>query len=169
MATRKIDSNSTSTEITNSSTEATVVDVETPALALRSDGATRLMVAGTILNSAAAAGTVTVKVKATDGTGTTTVLETSGIVCSTSTEFRKWNIETLMFGNAENIQTNWGYLDVSAASSVTLAPSTFSSVGYSTSGLVETDVINVTVTAQLSAASTGFSVVRESAIFEAVT
>jgi hypothetical protein len=169
MATRKIDSNSTDVDITSSTTEATVVSVSAPALSIRSEGATRLMASGTIYNKAAAAGTVTFKVKAADGTGTATVLETSGIVCSTSTEFRKWNLETFMFGNAENIQTHWGAIDVSAASAFTLPASTFNSVGYSTSALTETDIINVTVTAQLSAASTGFRFVRESAIFEAVT
>ena len=169
LATRKIDSNSTDVDITSSTAETTVADVDAPALALRSEGGTRLMASGTIFKSAVAGGTVTFKVKVADGTGTSTVLETSGVVCSTSTEFRKWNLETIMFGNAENAQTHWGFIDVSAASSVSLPDSTFSSVGYSTSGLTETDVLNVTVTAQLSAASTGFVFVRESAIFEAVT
>jgi hypothetical protein len=169
MATRTIDTNSTDVDITNSASEATVLDVSVPALAIRSKGATRLMASGTIYNKSVAAGTVTFRVKAADGSGTSTVLETSGVVCSTSTEFRKWNLETYMFGNAENIQTHWGAIDVSAASAVTLPASTYSSVGYSTSGLTETDMIDITVTAQLSSASTGFVFVRESAILEAVT
>ena len=168
MANQKIDSNSTDVDITNSTSETTIADVSAPALTVRNEGATRFLASGTILNKAIAGGTVIFKVKAADTLGTTTVLATSAVVCSTDTELRKWDIEAVMYGNATNVQTHWGSLNVSAASTATLSPSTFLGNGYSTSGLVETDIINVTMTAQLSGASTGFNITRESALFEAI-
>lgn len=127
------------------------------------------MASGTIKNTAVAGGAVTFKVKAADTAGTSIVLATSAIVCSTDVDTRKWSLEAIMFGSATNVQSHWGILDVSVATAVTMPASTFSAVGQSGSSLDETDIINVTITAQLSAASTGFSVVRESAIFEAIT
>jgi hypothetical protein len=168
MANQKIDSNSTDVDITNSSTEAIIADVDAPPLTIRNEGATRFMATGTILNKAIAGGTIIFKVKAADTFGTTTVLATSAVVCSTDLELRKWDVEAVMFGNATNAQTHWGSLNVSVASSASLPPSTFLGNGYSTSGLAETDTINVTLTAQLSAASTGFNIIRESALFEAI-
>lgn len=169
MATRKIDSNSTAINVVNSSVETTIVDVSAPALTIRNEGGTRLMASGTITNTLVAGGTVTFKVKVADTSGTSVVLATSAIVCSTDVDTRKWALEAIMFGNATNLQTHWGVLDVSVATAVTMPASTFQSVGYSGSSLDETDPLNVTVTAQLSVASTGFNVVGESAIFEAIT
>lgn len=168
MANQKIDSNSTDVDITNSTAEATIADVDAPPLTIRNEGATRFMASGTILNKAVAGGTVIFKVKAADSFGTTTVLATSAVVCSTDDELRKWDVEAIMFGNATNSQTHWGSINVSAASTGTLVPSTFLGNGYSESGLVETDTLNVTLTAQLSGASTGFNITRESALFEAI-
>ena len=169
VATRSIDTNSTATTVSNTTTETVVIDVDLPALTIRSKGATRLAAAGTIFNSAAASGTVTYRVKVDDGGGDTTVLATSGIVCSTSTGTRSWVLDAVMFGNGNSIQTHWGVYELSEASTGNMPPVATSVVGYSTSGIDETNAINMTVTAQMSAASTGFTVVRESAILEAVT
>ena len=168
MASQKVDENSTAISVTNSAAETTIATLAVPALTIRSEGATRLSAAGTVSNSLVAAGTVTFRLKASVTGSTSTVLATSGIVCSTSTSSRKWALDEIMFGNDTNVQTHWGGLDVSAASAGTLPPSTFSSVGYSTSGLAETEIITLRLTAQMSAASTGFSVVRESAVLEAI-
>lgn len=169
MATRKIDHNSTALTVINSAAETTIIDVGAPALTIRSEGGTRLMASGTIDNTLVAGGTVTLRVKAADSATTTTVLATSAIVCSTDVDTRKWTLETIMFGNATNVQTHWGILDVSIATTASMPASTFSAVGQAGSALAETDTLNVTVTAELSSASTGFSIACESALFEAVT
>ena len=168
MASQKIDGNSTAIEVINSASETTVASVTVPALTIRSQGMTRLSAAGTVTNTTDTGGGVTFRVKAAVTGSTSTVLATTAVACSTSGESRKWVLEEWMFGNDANTQTHWGQFDLSAASTGTLPPSTFSGNGYSTGGLDETVEITLSVTAQMSVGSTGFSVVRESAVLEAV-
>lgn len=167
MASQKVDENSTALTVTNSASETTVATLTVPALTIRNQGATRLSAMGTVTNSTDTGGAVTFRLKASDGTSTT-VLATTAVACSTSANQRTWTLDEIMLGNDSNVQTHWGEFDLSAASTGTLPPSTFTGVGSSTSGLDETAQITLTVTAQMSVGSTGFSVTRESAILEAV-
>lgn len=169
VSSRLIDSNSTAITVINSAAETVVVSVTAPALTIRNQGATRLMASGTILNTSAAAGTVTFRIKVDDGTSTSTVLATSAVSASTDNDERAWTLDAIMYANDINIQSHWGAVDVSAASANTLAASTYSSIGYSTSALQDIEPLNVNVTAELSAASTNYALVMEAAIFEAIT
>jgi len=168
MASQKIDGNSTAIEVINSASETVVATLTVPALTIRSEGMTRLSAAGTVTNTTDTGGTVTFRVKASVVGSTSTVLATTAVACSTSGDPRKWVLEEWMFGNDTNTQTHWGQFDLSAASTGTLPPSTFSGNGYSTSGLDETVAITLDITAQMSVGSTGFSLTRESAVLEAV-
>ena len=164
MASQKIDSNSTTYTATNSSTEQTISSMTIPALTISNEGATRLTATGIIQNSTSAGGTVTFKVKL----DATTVMETSGIVCSTDASPRKWAVEVMTLGNAPNVQTHWGTLGVSTPSTYVIADTSWAGAGSSTSGLSELSAITATVTAQMSAASTSFTVTRTAAVLEAV-
>jgi hypothetical protein len=55
-----------------------------------------------------------------------------------------------------------------AGAGATLTPSTFSSVGFSTMGLDESEQWTIVVTAQMSVASTAFTTVGQGAILEGV-
>jgi hypothetical protein len=164
MASQKIDSNSTSVEVTDSSTENTLADMTIPALTLQNEGVTRLTATGTIVNTTNTGATVTFRVKL----DTTTVMETSGIACSTSANPRKWALEVLTLGNATNVQTNWGTLGVSAPSTELMAETDWVGAGSSTSGLSELSAIGATVTTQCSVASTSLTVTQTGAVLEAV-
>lgn len=168
VASQKIDENSTAITVINSAAETTVATLVVPALTVRSQGATRLAASGTVTNTTDTGGGVTFKVVASVTGSTATVLATTAVSCSTSANARKWTLDEIMFGNDTNVQTHWGHFDLSAASTGTLPPSTFSGVGSSDGALDETEQITLKVTAQMSVGSTGFSVVRESAILEAI-
>ena len=164
VASQKIDSNSTTYTATDSSTENTISSMTIPALALQGEGATRLTATGVIQNSTTTGGTVTFKVKL----DATTVMETSGIVCSTDASPRKWALEVMTLGNAPNVQTHWGTLGVSVPSTHVMADTSWAGAGSSTSGLSELSPITATVTAKMSAASTSFTVTRTGAVLEAI-
>jgi hypothetical protein len=164
---RKVDENSTATTVSNSNSETTIASLNLPALVLSSTGAARLSVTGTV--DKAVSGTVTFRVKAADDSITTTVLATSGVDPSTSASPHPWGMEVLFLGKQPNVNRSWGFMDVGVAKpGGTLAPSTYSSVGFSTMGLDETDEWTISITAQMSAASTAFSVTRQVAILEAL-
>lgn len=164
MASQKIDSNSTSVEVTDSSTENTLADMSIPALTLANEGVTRLTATGTILNSTNTGATISFRVKL----DTTTVMETSGISCSTSVNPRKWALEVLTLGNATNVQTHWGTLGVSDPSTHLMADTTWVGAGSSTSGESELAALGVTVTTLMSQASTSLTVTQTGAVLEAV-
>lgn len=168
VASQLIDTNSTAVTVVNSAAETAVASLAVPALTIRSQGATRLNAVGTITNTTDTGGAVTFRVKASVTGSTSTVMETTAVACSTSGDARKWALQEIMFGDDTNTQDHWAAMDISAASTGTLPASTYSSVGFSTGSLAETEIITLTVTAQMSAASTGFEVVRESAILEAI-
>lgn len=166
VAVRTVDENSTAFTLSNSASETAVASLTLPANALDSTGGARLSAFGSIQNTTSAGGTVTLRVKWQDGSGTTTVAATSGIVCSTSTGGRAWELQLTSLGNATLVNTHWGYVDVSSPGTGTVRPSTYTGVANSTTALDETDQITVTVTAQLSAASSSFSLTRRSAVLE---
>ena len=164
MANQKIEVNSTAVTANDSSTENVLADVTIPALSMSNEGAVRLLAQGTITNTTDTGGTVTFKVKL----DTTTVMQTSGIACSTSASPRNWVMEVVTLGNASNVQTTWGTLGVSAASTQLMADTEYMGAGVSNSTLSELAAIDATITAQMSAGSTGFSVVQNSAILESI-
>lgn len=169
MASQTIDTNSTAVTITNSTVEQTVVSVAAPSLTIRSEGMTRLVASGKVRNATGAGTTLLLNVKVNDGTGLTSVLATTAVSVSSSTNSRWWNLEALMFGRAPNSQTHWGSVVMSDPTAATLAPPAYSSVGYSTSDLDDLQPITVTVTAKLDNASTNASFTMEGASFEAIT
>ena len=164
---RKVDENSTAQTVTNSNSETTVASLTLPALTLSSTGAARLSATGTVDKNTGGGETVTFRVKLADQTTTTTVLATSGVNVANSTGTHAWLLEALVLGKQPTVNRAWGLLDISiAGAGASLLPSTFSSVGFSTLGLDETEEWTVTITAQMSAASTSFSVARQVAILE---
>jgi len=169
VASRRLDENSTTITAVNSTAETTVATLTMPALTIASTGAARFMAAGKITNTAVAGGTVTFRAKLDDGSGSpAVVMETSGIVCSTDNNPRRWALETYLAAKITNGQSVWGFLDVSAPSTRATAPSAYTGVTYSTAAETDSTPITITITAQLSAASTGFSVSREFALLEGV-
>lgn len=168
VASRRLDENSTTISVTNTTAETTVATLTMPALTISSTGAARFMAAGTISNTGVAGGTVTLRAKIDDGNGATTIAETSGIVCSTSTSLRRWNLHTYLAAKVANGQACWGFVDVSVASNSRTAPSTYTGVTWSTAAQSDNLPITITVTAQLSAASTAFTLSREFALLEGV-
>ena len=165
---RKVDANSTAQTVTNSTSETTVASLTLPALTLSSTGAARLSATGTVSKNTA--GNVTFRVKVADQSSTATVLATSAIAVGSSTAAHAWLLEALMLGKQPGVSRAWGLLDISAAGAgASLLPSTFSSVGFSTMGLDETEEWVVSVTAQMSAASTALSVTRQAALLEGMS
>lgn len=168
VAVRKVDENSTATTVVNSNTETNVAIVDLPALTLASTGAARLSASGTI-SKASTGGTVTFRIKVSDNTSTATVLATSGINVTGSGSPHAWAIEAWLLGKQPSVNRAWGVMDVATAGAGgTIKPSTFSGVGFSTMGLDETEEWTVRITAQMSVASTSFSVTRQVAILEGV-
>lgn len=165
---RKVDENSTATSVTNTASEVTIATMTLPPLTLASTGAARLSATGTI-KSSTTVGTFTVRVKMADSASTETVLATSGISLSTSTSLRPWVLEAWVLGKQPNVNRAWGGIEVGAAGSgASLLPSTYSAVGFSTMGLDETDAWTVSMTVQMSAASTALTMTREVSILEAM-
>lgn len=164
---RLIDTNSTAVLINNASTEAVIVNMTIPALSLSSTGGVRLTASGFAINTAVASGKATFRVKMNDGVSQT-ILASSGLDCSTGDNPRRWQVEVIVQGKQPGFQRNWGFLHLSAPSGNTLAPVGSQVVGYSTSTRDETNEITLTVTAQLSAASTGFRLAREAAFLEGI-
>jgi hypothetical protein len=165
MVVQVLDTNSTAITISNSPTETVIANVTIPALTLSSTGGVRLTAAGWVQNTAITGGTARWRVKIDDGTNQT-VLATSSIDCSTSANLRRWQLEAIVMGKQPTYQRNWGFLNVSSPSTNTFSPLGTSVVGYSTSNRDETKQITMTITAQLSASSTGFSLAREAAFLE---
>ncbi len=164
---RKVDENSTAQTSINTTAEVTVSSLTLPALVLSSTGAARLSATGTINKNTA--GTVTFRIKVADQSSTDTVLATSGVTVDSSTDPHAWMIEALFLGKQPSVNRGWGIIDIaSAGAGGTLKPSTFSAVGFSTMGLNEADAWTVSITAQMSAASTGFSVTRQVSVLEGV-
>ena len=164
---RKVDENSTAITVSNTMTETTIHSLTLPALTLASTGAARLSATGTIDKNTA--GTATFRLKIADDSSTATVLATSGVSPATSTNPHAWSLEALLVGKQPGINRAWGVLDVAqAGAGATLKPSTYSSVGFSTMGLDETNQWTVEITVQLSAASTALSVTGQVAILEGV-
>lgn len=170
MVVKRLDDSSSALSVTNTTTETTLATLTVPVNTLSSTGGVRLTCGGTIANSATTNGTVTFRVKLTDATTapTQTIFATSGLVCSTSTSPRRWTLETITLGKQPLVQHNWGVLHLSDPSAQTLSPLSETLVGYSTSSRDETDQISMTVTAQLSAASTGFTATRSAAFLEGI-
>lgn len=166
---RKVDENSTAQSVTNSNSETTISSLTLPALILSSTGAARLSATGTVDKNTGGGETVTLRLKVADESSTSTVLATSGINLGNSTDPHAWLMETLFLGKQPGINRSWGLLDVAGAgASATLTPSTFSAVGFSTMGLDETEQWTISITAQMSAASTSFTVTRQASILEGV-
>lgn len=162
-----MDENSTATTISNSASQTTVASVDLPALSLSSTGAARLSATGTIDKNTA--GNVVFRIKAVASGSTDTVFATTGVIPANSASPHPWNMEVYFLGKQPNVNRAWGYMDVgSAATGGTLSPSTYSSVGFSTMGLDETVEWTINITAQMSVASTAFSVTRQVAILEAL-
>jgi len=167
MANKKVDENSTAISVTNDTTETTIATLTLPALTLSSTGAARLSATGTLDKNTA--GTYTMRVKLADQSSTDTVLETTAFTPASSTDEHPWAMEAWFLGKQPNVNRSWGVMDVGgAAASGILAPTTYSVVGWSTSGLDESEEWTVSITVQMSAASTALSASRQVAILEAV-
>ena len=165
---RKVDENSTATSVTNTASETTIATMTLPALTLSSTGAARLSAVGTI-KSSTTVGNFTLRVKVADDSSTSTVLASSGISFSTSTSLRAWTMESWLLGKQPNINRAWGVLDISQpGAGASLLPTTFSAFGFSTLGLDETETWTVSITAQMSAASTALAITREVSILEGI-
>jgi hypothetical protein len=166
MAVRLLDQSTAPTTVNNTTAETVLTSMTAPANTLSNGGGMRMSVAGTITNSTATGGTVVLRAKAAVSGSTTTILESSGIAVSTSTKGRTWAAEVVMFGQQPSVQHNWGGLVVSSPSTMTLPPSSFEAVGRSTGGLDETVQITMSMWAQMSTTSTGFTVTRQAALLE---
>lgn len=166
---RKVDENSTAETATNSSTENTISSLTLPALILSSTGAARLSATGTVNKNSGGSETVTFRLKAADDSSTSTVLATTTINLGNSTDPHAWMLEALFLGKQPDVNRGWGMIDIAGAGAGgTLTPSTFSAVGFSTMGLDEGEQWTISITAQMSAASTNFSVTRQVSILEGV-
>lgn len=164
---RKVDENSTAVSVTNTTTETTIANLDLPALTLTSTGVMRMSATGTILNNSTNG--VTIRIKAIDDVTTDTVLASTSIKPAASGSPHAWGVEFFVLGKQPGVNRGWGYLDVATAGAAgTLKPSTYSAVGFSTMGLDETDEWSITITAQMSAATTAMTVTRQVAILEAL-
>lgn len=164
---RKVDENSTAITATNTASETTLASMTLPALTLYSTGAARISAVGTMSKNTA--GTYTIRVKLADQSSTATVLATTAFTPASSTSEHAWGLEAWLFGKQPTENRSWGVFDVSVAGSRgTMSPSTFSVLGWSTSSLDETEEWTVSITAQMSAASTALSVSRQVAILEGI-
>lgn len=169
MTVRKVDENSTATSVTNNNTETVIASLTLPANTLTAIGAARLTAYGTIGKNSGGSETVVLRMKVADALSTSTVLATTSMNLGNSTSPHDWYWEAMFLGKQPSVNRIGGYLDISVAGpGATLKPSTYSSVGFSTMGLDEADQWTVTITAQMSAASTSLSVTRQVAILEGV-
>lgn len=167
MANQKVDENSTAVTVVNDSAQTTIATMTLPALMLASTGAARMTAVGHIDKNTA--GTVTIRVKLADSASTQTVLETTAFTVADSASEHAWAMETWFLGKQPNQNRSWGVFDVSVAGARgTLSPSTYSTLGWSTSSLDEGDQITVSITAQISVADPSLGVTRQVAILEAV-
>lgn len=164
---RKVDENSTAQTVTGTVTETTIASLDLPALTLASTGAMRLSATGIITQGTTQG--VTFRIKAADDTITDTVLATTAIKPASSTSPHAWGIEFLILGKQPSVNRGWGYIDIATAGAGgTFKPSTYSAVGFSTMGLDETEEWTISITAQLTGATTGLAVTRQVAILEAM-
>ena len=167
MVVRKVDENSTATTATNTTTETTLASLSLPALTLSSTGAARLTAVGTIDKNST--GTTTFRVKVADDSSTSTVLATDAIEVASSTDTHVWSLEAWLLGKQPSVNRAWGDFSISVAGSgASLLASTFSSVGFSTMGLDETEEWTVEITVQMSDASTSYTVTGQASILEGV-
>lgn len=167
---RKVDANSTATTVTNTGTETTISSLTLPSLILATTGAARLTSYGTVGKNTGGAETVVFRLKVADQSGSTeTVLSTTSVNLGTSTALHPWGLEVMFLGKQPSVNRVGGIMDIgTAGAGASLLASTYSSVGFSTMGLDETDEWTVYLTAQMSAASTAFSVTRQFSVLEGV-
>ena len=164
---RKVDANSTAVSVSNTTTETEIANLDLPALVLSTTGAARLSLTGTLDQNTA--GNTTFRLKVADSASTGIVFATSGVSTTSSTSSHPWGMEFLFLGKQPSVNKSWGYVDVGvAAGGGSLTPSTYSSVGFSTMGFDETDAWTISITAQMSVASTALSVTRQAAVLEAI-
>lgn len=168
VASRRLDENSTTVTVTNSTVETVLASLTMPAQTLTSTGAARFTAVGAVSNTTVAGGTVKFRAKLSDGTSTAVVAETSGLVASTSTGLRTWAVEGYVMNKIANGQAVWTWLDMSNPTSQTNTPVDVATVGYSTAAMTDTTSITLTVTGQLSSPSTGFTVDRKVALLEGI-
>ena len=162
---RKVDENSTAISYNSDTAETTIATLTLPALILASTGAARLSAVGTLDKNTG--GTYTIRVKAADQTSTATVLATSAFTVASDANEHAWTLEAWFLGKQPSENRTWGVFDASVAGTRgTLSPSTFSTLGWSTSTLDETEEWTITITAQMSAASASLGVSRQVAILE---
>jgi hypothetical protein len=162
-----VDENSTAITVTDSTTETALATLTLPALTISSAGAARISAVGVI--NANSTGSVIFKVIVSDDSLTATVLQTTGIQVASSANPHPWVLEGWFVGKQPNQNRAWGDLSVGkAAVGASLAPSTYSSVGFSTMGLDETETWTVEVSAKMSSASTSYSVTGHVAILEGI-
>ena len=170
MTVRKVNHLTTPTTVRNSSVENLLFELSVPAYGLQTFGGIRMTAAGTILNTSASTGRITLKVKLSTSTGTggTIIAATTTVPCTTSANSRYWLARSDILAPATSAQTGWSNIDISVPTAGTAGLSTASYVGLSTAALVETGVVYVKMTAELSTASTNFTLVGKSAWIEAV-
>ena len=127
MSVRLIDQSSASTTFSDSTTETTVASLTAPANSLANGGALRFLVSGSL--SAVSTGTVTWRMKGSVSGSTVTLLATSGVAVSTSTDSRTWEAAAVLYGQQTGVQYASGGVRLSSPGSGTLLPTTFESVG----------------------------------------
>ena len=169
MTVRKVGQLVTPTTIRDSSVENLLFELPVPAYGLETFGGIRMTAAGTILNTSASTGRITLKVKLSTSTGTTgTILaKTTTVPCTTSANSRFWMVRSDILAPSASAQTGWTSIDITSPSTGS-GLSTASYVGLSTAAMVETGVVYVKMTAELSTASTNFTLVGKSAWIESV-
>ncbi len=164
---RKLDENSSAISVDTDTAETTIATLTLPPLILQSTGAARLSAVGTLDKNTA--GTYTIRVKAADQTSTATVLATSAFTVASDANEHAWTLEAWFLGKQPNVNRTWGVFDASVAGTRgTLSPSTFSSLGWSTSSLDETEEWTITITAEMSVSSASLGVSRQVAILEGI-
>lgn len=170
MPSRKVNQLTTPTTVRNSSVENLLFELPAPSYALGLNGALRMEAAGTILNTSASTGRVTLKVKLSTSTGTggTVIGETSTLLVSTSNNDRHWTAQANILEPSTGDQYNWSRIDVSSPTTRTAGLSTAAYVGWSTAAVDESVPIYVKMTAELSTASTNFTLIGGAAWIEAV-
>lgn len=159
MSLRKVDEKTNTTTVTNSTAETTLGSFTVPALVLFNKGAAAVSVAGTVLNDTTAATTLRLKAKLIIGGSTVTFADSTAINLPVSITPRSWGLDGMVVGTTLSTQLRtWSELRVSAPSTARVAPAAYAGYGYSQAIVPNSsNQSTITVTGQLSTASTDFS------------
>lgn len=156
---RKVDQKSTTTTVISSTAETLLASFALPALSLVNQGGARAVVSGTLRNHISTGATVILRAKITIGGSTVTLMDSSSVSLSTSTNSRLWEAGVALLGStlSTSLQT-WNEAMVTSPTTRPTAPLSATLSGQKTAVVPNSSMAGtIKFTAKLSAASTGLS------------